>query len=340
MTYTIGSSSHISFLEHVVVKMSLSLGGYSTGYDYYDLFDYLDYYDYYDYKNDIPGDEAEGQQEQQKHNNDQLKYNLGESARDNMGRDVYDWLQDQHTRRGDIKIELTSPQGTTSTLLPYRNYDFVNEEGYDNWPIMSVHFWGENPAGTWTLKVTFKSRTGYVSMSDLSVKLYGTSQIPESVSSIPTQCDPKCSRGCSGLGPGGCDSCSNLRVSSTRECVDNCPANTLLYKKYCIAPDGVDIPTSSSSPPTTENPSYSSNTPSYSSNTGQDTEVKDANKDSNKSPDVIIVIAGVVPAVVFVAFLVIVTTGVLCYCRYHRQRRSGARFSFVPLHEPKDQVTV
>ena len=99
--------------------------------------------------------------------------------------DIYDWLEDSHPRRGDIKIELTSPQGTKSILLPYRNYDFINAEGYDDWPFMSVHFWGENPIGTWTLKITYKSGSGYVSMSGLSMTLYGTATIPTAVSSIP-----------------------------------------------------------------------------------------------------------------------------------------------------------
>ena len=53
--------------------------------------------------------------------------------------------------RGDIQVELVSPNGTKSILLPYRNYDFVNVEGYDSWPFMSVHYWGENPQGTWTI---------------------------------------------------------------------------------------------------------------------------------------------------------------------------------------------
>ena len=98
--------------------------------------------------------------------------------------DIYDWLEDSHPRRGDIKIELTSPQGTKSILLPYRNYDFINAEGYDDWPFMSVHFWGENPIGTWTLKITYKSGSGYVSMSGLSMTLYGTATIPTAVSNI------------------------------------------------------------------------------------------------------------------------------------------------------------
>lgn len=48
-------------------------------------------------------------------------------------------------RRGDIMIELLSPVGTKSVLLPHRKNDFVNEEGYSDWPFMSVHHWGRIP---------------------------------------------------------------------------------------------------------------------------------------------------------------------------------------------------
>ena len=143
MENSFSSADQIFSLEHVVVKISLSIQGVS----YYSTFDYDDIYDYYG--------------------------------------DLYDWLENSHPRRGDIKIELTSPSGTNSILLPYRNYDFVNAEGYDNWPFMSIHFWGENPVGTWTLKITYKSTSGYVSMSGLSMTLHGTATVPTAVSSIP-----------------------------------------------------------------------------------------------------------------------------------------------------------
>ena len=86
--------------------------------------------------------------------------------------DLYDCLEDSHPRRGDIKIKLTSLKGQS------RNYDFINAEGYDDWPFMSVHFWGENPIGNWTLKITYKSGSDYVSMSGLSMTPYGTATIP------------------------------------------------------------------------------------------------------------------------------------------------------------------
>ena len=89
--------------------------------------------------------------------------------------ELYDWLQSPHPRRGDIKVDLTAPSGTTSHLLPYRRYDFINNNGYSSWPFMSVHHWGENPIGRWTLTVSFKSSSGYASVSGVSMTLYGVS---------------------------------------------------------------------------------------------------------------------------------------------------------------------
>ena len=187
------------------MRMSLRIGGvpYTSQYDYGDLYDAI--YEYYD--------DTEG---------------------------LYDWLENPHPRRGDIKIELMSPQGTNSVLLPYRNYDFVNDEGYDNWPFMSVHFWSENPVGEWTLKITYKSGSGYVYMSGLSMTLYGTATVPAAVSSIPTTCDPTCARGCFSDGPLNCDSCQQYRVASTLECVDQCPVNTHANQSYCYPSESHD----------------------------------------------------------------------------------------------------
>ena len=149
--------------------------------------------------------------------------------------EIYDWLEDPHPRRGDIKIELTSPQGTVSTLLPYRNYDFVNEEGYSNWPFMSVQHWGENPSGTWTLTVTFQSSSGLVTASGISMTLHGTTTLPQSVSAIPRSCDPACARNCSGPQSSDCDACKDYRVASTLECVSTCPTATYVHNKYCLS---------------------------------------------------------------------------------------------------------
>ena len=139
--------------------------------------------------------------------------------------DISQWLQDPHPRRGDIEIELTSPSGTRSVLLPYRDYDFVNEEGYDNWPFMSVHFWGENPNGTWTLKTTYRSGSGSFRVENVSMTLYGT-ETPHD--DTQTEYD-SCSGGCTNS-----QGCAKLRNNSSFECVSTCPNGTTEYRGYCI----------------------------------------------------------------------------------------------------------
>uniref|UniRef100_A0A8W7PN74 furin n=1 Tax=Anopheles coluzzii TaxID=1518534 RepID=A0A8W7PN74_ANOCL len=60
-------------------------------------------------------------------------------------------------RRGDIKIFLTSPSGTRVTLLTPRSHD-LSRSGFNQWPFMSVHTWGEAPHGTWQLEIHNEGR--------------------------------------------------------------------------------------------------------------------------------------------------------------------------------------
>jgi proprotein convertase subtilisin/kexin type 5 len=54
--------------------------------------------------------------------------------------------------RGNLRILLTSPMGTTSVLLFERPRD-VASSNFDDWPFLSVHFWGEQAHGRWTLEI-------------------------------------------------------------------------------------------------------------------------------------------------------------------------------------------
>ena len=54
--------------------------------------------------------------------------------------------------RGNVMIALTSPAGTKSILLFPRPKDSFSNS-FEDWPFLSVHFWGENPAGKWKLEV-------------------------------------------------------------------------------------------------------------------------------------------------------------------------------------------
>lgn len=55
--------------------------------------------------------------------------------------------------RGDLRIVLTSPMGTESVLLFERPLDIVSST-FDDWPFLSVHYWGEKIVGRWELKIT------------------------------------------------------------------------------------------------------------------------------------------------------------------------------------------
>ncbi|KXJ80378.1 hypothetical protein RP20_CCG025184 [Aedes albopictus] len=82
-------------------------------------------------------------------------------------------------RRGDIQIFLTSPSGTRVTLLTPRSHD-LSRSGFNQWPFMSVHTWGEAPHGTWQLEIHNEGRLlGYSLIRGWSLILYGTSSAPD-----------------------------------------------------------------------------------------------------------------------------------------------------------------
>ena len=164
-------------------------------------------------------------------------------------------------KRGDIGIELTSPSGTVSTLLGYRYYDYYNDyyeyynyynysdyydyydyydsdvhKGYYDWPFKSVMFWGEDPAGEWSLKISSKTNTTEANVNYVDFKFYGVSSIPESVANIPDECHSDCRRGCAQEGSEFCDACVNLRNAYTLECIDTCPLGYTEHNGYCYDP--------------------------------------------------------------------------------------------------------
>nr|CAD7204227.1 unnamed protein product [Timema douglasi] len=82
--------------------------------------------------------------------------------------------------RGNLKILLTSPMGMTSTLLFERPRDVVSSN-FDDWPFLSVHYWGEKAEGRWTLQI-LNSGSRRVSQPGVLKKwqliFYGTATSP------------------------------------------------------------------------------------------------------------------------------------------------------------------
>ncbi|KAF2882899.1 hypothetical protein ILUMI_23285 [Ignelater luminosus] len=79
-------------------------------------------------------------------------------------------------RRGDLHIQLTSPMGTRVTLLAHRAHD-VAHSGFNRWPFMSVHSWGETPFGTWQLEIHNDGRL-LAEIQTWDLILYGTATPP------------------------------------------------------------------------------------------------------------------------------------------------------------------
>lgn len=82
--------------------------------------------------------------------------------------------------RGNLRIQLTSPMGTTSVLLFERPRD-VSASNFDDWPFLSIHFWGEQAHGRWTLEIV-NSGSRRINQPGIFKKwqliLYGTDQNP------------------------------------------------------------------------------------------------------------------------------------------------------------------
>lgn len=64
---------------------------------------------------------------------------------------VYLYVALDHSSRGHLKINLTSPQGMASVVSPGNRPESGQEEV---WQFTTVRSWGESPVGNWTLSIT------------------------------------------------------------------------------------------------------------------------------------------------------------------------------------------
>ncbi|XP_004635662.1 neuroendocrine convertase 2 [Octodon degus] len=83
------------------------------------------------------------------------------------------------TRRGDLNINMTSPMGTKSILLSRRPRDDDSKVGFDKWPFMTTHTWGEDARGTWTLELGFVGSSPQKGvLKEWTLMLHGTQSAP------------------------------------------------------------------------------------------------------------------------------------------------------------------
>ena len=160
-----------------------------------------------------------------------------------------------NAQRGKIEVFLKSPSGTVSTLLKQRRLD-RESLGYERWPFMTLHYWGEAPRGEWQITVVNNNRRGgrrnvkHADVEISQVHLYGSRSVPEAVARIPDQCSRACdpSRGCAAVGAEYCDACAKFRMMSTLECVSSCPEGFTARKQYCYDPNTPEKPCEASMP--------------------------------------------------------------------------------------------
>lgn len=79
----------------------------------------------------------------------------------------------EHTRRGDLSVELHSPSGMVSHIATHRRDDAARA-GYVDWTFMSVAHWGEDGVGDWTVIVKdtlMNDHTG--NFTDWRLNLFG-----------------------------------------------------------------------------------------------------------------------------------------------------------------------
>lgn len=179
------------------------------------------------------------------------------------------------TPRGSLTLHLTSPSGTRSTILPHRPND-MSSQGFNDWPLLSVHFWGEDPRGKWKLEIengggSYSSKLNGGRLVSWSLVLHGTKDNPVRLrnqtqtttgpkptprptqpptpkvttttvpkSTIPTeQCHPECAGSCTGKGPDNCVACKHFTNLKDGSCVSACPNGTYVDEQTCRACDTV-----------------------------------------------------------------------------------------------------
>src|SRR6266853_226846 len=77
-----------------------------------------------------------------------------------------------HTFTGDLGIELTSPLGTRSVLKNIAD-QFAGDHDLTNMVLLSNAFYGENPTGTWTMKVVDGLGGDTGNLTSWAIRVYG-----------------------------------------------------------------------------------------------------------------------------------------------------------------------
>src|SRR5262249_6444698 len=106
---------------------------------------------------------------------------------------------------------------------------------FPNWRFGTVRHWGEQPTGTWTLRVADRFPLGVGTWNGWSLRIYGTGTVSAPVGA-PPQAVVTVSRAGAGTGtvtsiPGG--------INCPSDCSENYPVGTAIALAATAAPDSV-----------------------------------------------------------------------------------------------------
>lgn len=91
----------------------------------------------------------------------------------------------EHTRRGDLNVDLISPSKVVSHLSVTRERDNTRA-GYKDWTFMSVAHWGESGVGTWTIVIKdSKVNEHEGNFTDWHLKLWGEAKDASKATLLP-----------------------------------------------------------------------------------------------------------------------------------------------------------
>ncbi|KAF2790950.1 hypothetical protein K505DRAFT_250098 [Melanomma pulvis-pyrius CBS 109.77] len=152
----------------------------------------------------------------------------------------------EHQRRGDLSVELISPDGMKSHLSTTRKDDDF-PEGYKDWTFMSVAHWGEKGIGKWTVIVkdtVENDKTG--NFTDWKLRLWGESIDPAKAKPrpLPTAND-----------------------DADHDVIDDHPAHTTSIDVPSAGPTPTSVPTDLPDRPVNAKPSVAAPAPVSSSTT-------------------------------------------------------------------------
>ncbi|KAI9355146.1 peptidase S8/S53 domain-containing protein [Zopfochytrium polystomum] len=90
----------------------------------------------------------------------------------------------RHQRRGDVQVDLVSPNGVVSNVGVKRVND-NDPNGFKNWTFMTVAHWNENPLGTWEVVVTDNANPAKTGVFESVYLTFWGESVPDSTTPAP-----------------------------------------------------------------------------------------------------------------------------------------------------------